>query len=208
MRCYDLEPVLAGWLYREISPAEEETLKRHLERCESCRGQIERLERVRTLLREARPDVPAAPRILLLRPRRAPVWAVAAALAGAAVLASASAFLAGRASLQSPAASTARTDPAAPVPRPVAARQGEPSGDVLPAHQVRDLVAEVAVTQQDLDRRLAQLERRLQRQREADLRAVFEEIAGLEQRTSARIARTRDALRYVALASNPAISEQ
>ncbi len=205
MRCRDLEPVLAGWLYRENSPGEEEALKRHLDGCEACREQIERLDRVRAILREARPEPSAAPRVLVLRPRRPALWPVAAALAGAAVLASTAAFLAGRASHRLPAALDGGTEASAPVP---VARQGEPGESVPPARQVRDATAEPVVTAQELDRRLAELERRLRRQSEADIRDVLTEIAGLEQRTSARIARTQDALRYVALAGSPGISEQ
>lgn len=201
MRCRDLGPVLAGWLYREISPGEEEALKRHLDGCEACRREIERLDRARAILREARPEVPAPPRILILRPRGPAAWPVAAALAGAVVLASGSAFLAGRASRR-PAAAPAANSPVA------VSGQREPDEAVLPVSQPRDATAEPVVTQQQLDRRLAELERRLRRQREADIHDVLAEIAGLEQRTSARIARTQDALRYVALASSPGISEQ
>ncbi len=208
MACREFEPMIAGWLYEEISPAEVGALKAHLEGCASCRAELERARLAREALREARPEVPLAPRILVVRPRTSTRWALAAALLGAASLATA-AFLAGR-SLPSRATSASPLVAESPPQTPLFQATGtadvaraETAGRVVPATST-----EGAVTREELERRLALLESRLRRQRTMELDEVMAEIAGVEARTAAKIGQTRDALRYVALASQPEISEQ
>ena len=60
----------------------------------------------------------------------------------------------------------------------------------------------------DLRAELAKFERRLNGARAADLDYVLDQIAASEVRISTRLGRTNQALRSVALASNPYVNEQ
>ena len=59
----------------------------------------------------------------------------------------------------------------------------------------------------DLESRFASLEERLEQRREADLRFVLDQIQAAEVRSGAAIGENSNAIRYIALASDPAITE-
>jgi hypothetical protein len=205
MNCRQLDPMFAGWLYGELSPEEEKAVREHLEACRDCRERAEHLRSVRRLLGEVRPIPPDAPRILLLRPAPWTPWAAAAALLGAAILGATLANFAGRIARE-----PQREMPGirAPEPRAAVAAGPPPAGPASPPEQRLDSPTGRPLTEQDLERRLAELERKLRRQRERELQAVFAEIAGVEMRTADSLARTQEALRFVALANSPGVSEQ
>jgi hypothetical protein len=65
-----------------------------------------------------------------------------------------------------------------------------------------------AATKTDLKAAFSRLEKKLDSRRTVDLGYVLDAISASELRSSARIGQTREALRYVALASDPRISAQ
>src|SRR5882762_805201 len=92
MLCTAWNESLTERLYGEIDADNDAALTAHLESCASCRETLEEFRRVRTLLREDEPNIPRAPRVLVLRDRATFRPALlAASLLGAAVLAGAAA---------------------------------------------------------------------------------------------------------------------
>ena len=57
--CDRFRELVAGHLDRELTPAETEELRRHLERCEECRDELRRQERLKEVMDTMRlPDPP------------------------------------------------------------------------------------------------------------------------------------------------------
>jgi len=65
-----------------------------------------------------------------------------------------------------------------------------------------------AVSKRNFEVAFSRLERTLDERRAADLGHLLDAISASELRSNARIGQTREALRYVALASDPRISAQ
>ena len=88
MSCSEWKEHLVGRIYQEIDAHEDARLAAHLPGCAACTAELEELERTRRTLRESLPEVPLAPRVVLLAPRasRLPLLAVAASLAGIGLL--------------------------------------------------------------------------------------------------------------------------
>jgi hypothetical protein len=224
MSCTTWNDSLTGRLYGEIEAEDEAALTAHLATCASCRKTLDEFRRVRTLLREDEPDTPPVPRVVVLRDRsRIRPALLAASLLGAAVLAGAGAgagYALGLGHAPAPAA-VATTTSAAPgvsteelvrreVDRRIATLQdprtiaaGSKSGG-----SSADPAGERPISPQEIRAEFAKFERRLNGARAADLDYVLDQIAASEVRIAARLGKTNQALRSVALASNPYVNEQ
>jgi hypothetical protein len=222
MSCTQWNECLIGRLYGEIEADDDAALTVHLASCESCRETLDELRRVQTLMRENEPVTPRVPRVVVLRDRaRFRPALLAASLLGAAVLAGAGAGMGyamgtGR-GVVTPSTATggAATIPTEElvrreVDRRLAAMQdaqmvanGSSSG--LPP---TDPAVDRPVTSKALGAELAKFERRLNSTRAAELEYVLDQIAASEFRVGTRLGKTNEALRSVALASNPYVNEQ
>jgi hypothetical protein len=214
-------------LYGELDPAEERALDEHLERCAACRETLDGLGASRELLREAAPEVPATPRVVVLRPR--PVWSTAWAFAAGAVCALllfGLGFLAGPRWMSTGAASGRQ--PAQVALTPQAERTEQPAvADVTPTRSEpdpelrEDLFAlrerleqleaqppDAALTPDQFSAALDRLERRFQQERVRDLEYVIRSITASELRTGTWMDQTNEALTLLALRQDPRFSEQ
>ena len=224
MSCTRWNDSLTERLYGEIEAENDAALTAHLASCASCRETLDEFRRVRTVLREDEPNSPRAPRVIVLRDRsKLRPALLAASLLGAAVLAGAGAGAGYALGLgRAPAvAGVATPAPATPgvsteelvrreVDRRLAALQDSrtiaadsKSGGAVPLAS-----GERPVEAKALGAELAKFERRLDGARAADLEFVLDQIAASEFRVGARLGKTNQALRSVALASNPYVNEQ
>jgi len=217
MSCQGWEERIVADLYEETDPAEREEVRRHLSACESCRRDREGLAAARAALGDARPAVPPSPRIVVLRsrPSRAISYAVAASLAAVGLLAGISLSwswqakgVAARLAASAPPTTSApdRADLEALVDQRVARILEERGAEreAAPASR-RD---EDAVSRSEVEALLTKLEKKLDRGRSSDVRYLLDEMAGVEARTGYRLGETQQAIRYLALASDPRISER
>ena len=215
--CEALKELLVARLYDELDPDDARRLESHLGECAVCRDELVRLGAARELLRQAEPELPMSPRVVLLTPRpfRRPMWAFAAGFA-CAVLVLAAGLGAGwtlrgageSGALGQVAAGLTRADVEGLIREQEArlARRLEPAPSGAQTSSQVTLAA--AVTKKDLDEAFSRFERKVDGRRAADLGYVLDAITSSELRSSARIGQTRDALRYVALANDPRISAQ
>jgi hypothetical protein len=179
---------------------------------------------VRTLLRENEPVTPRTPRVVVLRDRaRFRPALLAASLVGTAILAGAGvgagyALGSGRrvaepsVATASPAATAASTEELVrrEVDRRLASLQDARAAVNGPtsAGTVATSPADRPLTAKAFGAELAKFERRLDGARAADLEYVLDQIAASEFRVGTRLGKTNEALRSVALASNPYVNEQ
>jgi hypothetical protein len=211
-------------LYGELTPTEDASLSAHLDGCGACRATLEGFEHVRQLMRDDQPEIPRIPRVIVLRQRsRFRPALLAASMLGAAVLAGTGVGLivskAGGTGAQSAASgSSIPVKPAASteeavrreVDRRLAAWEAShsnsaPAGD---ARLTASTKGDPPVSEASLRAELAKFERRLNGARASDLDYMLEQIAASEDRVGSRLGKTNDALRTVALASNPYVNEQ
>jgi len=224
MTCDGWKELWVENLYEEIPPADETRLAAHLLECPACREEVDSLAGIRALLRDAAPTVPATPRVVVLgrSAHRIPGWALAAGLAGFGLLAGLALSWAwqARSTATQLAQSLAAREQPKPAPTAVASadeidrRVQEGIERYLAARAPTGTVGSVpvgdsaALTRDDLNALFERHDRKLHRERASDLRYVLDEIEGMEARTSARLGETQQAIRYVALASDPRLSEQ
>src|SRR5258708_21373030 len=116
MFCTAWNDSLTERLYGEIEAENDAAFTAHLDSCASCRETLDEFRRVRTLLREDEPNIPRAPRVVVLRDRaRFRPALLAASLLGAAVLAGAGAGAGYALGLgRAPASAAGLTPPPAP----------------------------------------------------------------------------------------------
>jgi anti-sigma factor RsiW len=222
MSCTLWNDNLTARLYGELPADEDAALDAHLATCLGCRETLEEFRRVRSLLREDEGETPRMPRVVVLRDRsRFRPALLAASLLGAAIVAGVGAGAGyalglGRAR---PTAVAATTSPAPgvateelvrrEVDRRIAALQGSRAIETSSKQAASGGVAgERGVSSPELRAELAKFERRLNGSRAADLDYVLDQIAASEVRIGARLGQTNQALRSVALASNPRVNEQ
>jgi len=219
-----------GWvaqLYGELEPAEERALAAHLERCAACRTTLEELRASHELLQEASPEVPAAPRVVVLRPR--PIWSGAwafAAGAACALLLFGLGFVAGPRwtgtgddppqelaqvdSTQTPA-SVERTplDDTTPV---VLQPTPELRDDLFALEQrlarLEEHPSDDALTPVQLREELDRFERRVNQERVRDLEYVIRSLTASELRTGTWMDQTQDAITLLALRQDPRFNER
>lgn len=226
MSCENWNDAIIGRLYGENRPDEDAALEGHLASCPRCRAELDALGRVRVILSEDEPAVPRVPRVVVLRERsRFRPTALAASLLGGALLAGAGAGLGyavgtrQAAATDAPRVAAAGSAAAAPASAPAAL-------DAATAAMIRDEIERRwaareasakreggesesnSVSPSQLRAELAKFERKWTGARAADLDYVLDQIQASEVRTGERIGKTNQALRYVALASNPNVSAQ
>jgi len=205
-------------LYDELDADELSRLEAHLAECDSCRDTLDELERARALLREGMPVVPAAPRAVVLRTGRwsQPAWAFATGLAAALVVFALGAW-AGSTLLQRP------TGPAVDAGSSLAAREASDDGalqkriDALEV-QLATLAARpepadsapaaACVTREQLDAGLSRLEQQVKYDRYGDMEYLLGEMQQVERRAAGWVDETREAVRLVALSSDPRLNER
>jgi hypothetical protein len=219
-----------GWvaqLYGELEPAEERALAAHLERCAACRTTLEELRASHDLLQEASPEVPAAPRVVVLRPRTiwSSAWAFAAG-AACALLLFGLGFVAGprwTGTDGSPSHETAQAD-ATQIHHPA---ERTAIGDTTPVllEPTPELEDDLFAIQQRLARleehpsddaltpvllreELDRLERRMNQERVRDLEYVIRSLTASELRTGTWMDQTQDALTLLAMRQDPRFSER
>jgi hypothetical protein len=221
MSCTTWNESLIGRLYGEIEAADDAALDLHLASCASCRETLDELRSVRTLMRDNEPVVPRAPRVVVLRDRaRFRPALLAASLLGTAILAGGgvgagyvlgSGRQAGAPATTSAAAAAASTEELVrrEVDRRLAALSDARKAATGPASAGAAAdSADRPLTAKAFGAELAKFERRLNDTRTADLEYVLDQIAASEFRVGTRLGKTNDALRSVALASNPYVNEQ
>ena len=227
MPCKQWNDGWIGRLYGELEPAEERVLEEHLEGCAACRETLDELAASRELLREAAPEVPATPRVVVLRPR--PIWPTAWAFAGGAVCALVLftvGFFAG------PRWMGTGAEPIEQRAVVVSEPDGDPveslaGSDAIPASSEQEtaLREDVLALQQRLERleeqphgetltadqfraALERMERRFQQERVRDLEYVVRSLSASEVRTGTWMDQTQEALTLLALRQDPRYSEQ
>jgi hypothetical protein len=204
-------------LYGELDAEEERRLEAHLAGCDSCRDTLEELERARVLLREGMPVIPTAPRAVVLRAGRwsQPVWAFATGLAAALVVFALGAW-AGSSLLH-------RSDRPALGPGPLVASENADTAaleqriDALQAELARlatrpepadSVPAAACVTHEQLDAGLSRLEQQVKYDRFGDMEYLLGEMQQVERRAAGWVDETREAVRLVALSSDPRLNER
>jgi hypothetical protein len=210
-------------LYGETDPAERREFERHLEGCPDCRAEFEALQEARDLLREGAPEIPTAPRVVLLgsRPARRPAASFAWGFASAAALlvlgigigwwiASApgvtvpDGFRADRS--DRPALETvSREEFDGRIGELQEALLERTAPERLPAPDAR--TADF-VTREQLLQELVRVQRLTDEKRADDLSYLLTEIAASEYRVGTRVGETQQALRYAMLAGDPRLREQ
>lgn len=215
MACESWKERILERVCEEPDPGNAARLDEHLEGCEACREELARLAGARSALREAEPAVPVAPRVVVLAPSRflRPIPAFAAGIACGAI-AIAGAFWAGR-SVAPKAVGPEAVPAASDVVRrsdleaALASERQRSDRRIDEAEAARrDAVPAAVLTRQDLEAALGRLERRIETRRTSDVDWLLQEITASELRSGARIGQTREALRYVALASDPHVTAQ
>ena len=212
MSCTMWNDSLTERLYDEIGAEDDAALAAHLATCASCRETLDEFRRLRTALREDEPDMPRVPRVVVLRDRsRFRPALLAASLLGAAVLAGAGAgagYALGQGHAPAPAVVVAAPLPAPGVSTEELVRR-EVDRRIAALQDSRTIAAdERPVSSPELRAEFAKFERRLNGARAADLDYILDQIAASEVRIGARLGQTNQALRSVALVSNPRVDEQ
>ncbi|MBZ5638913.1 MAG: zf-HC2 domain-containing protein [Acidobacteriia bacterium] len=215
MACEAYRDLLVARLYDELDPADAGRLDAHLERCTACRDDLAQLAFAREQLRRAESLFPVSPRVVLLSPRpfRRPIWAFAAGFACAMIVLAAG--LGAGWTLRD------RETPVGAGSNPLAAgvtraevegllRQQEATLDHrLEAARISAPASPAAaLTREDLDAAFSRLEKKIEGRRAADMGYLLDAISASELRSNTRLGQTREALRYVALASDPRVSAQ
>jgi hypothetical protein len=204
--------------YGELDPEDERLLEEHLAGCESCRSTLEDLGRARSLLREGMPSIPAAPRTVVLRTSRwsQPVWAFAGGLAAALVV-----FALGAWAGLTVLGGSER----AVVSEPGTRAGGEAASPAAIERRIVSLEAELArlsarpepepavpagscVTPEQLEAGLSRLEQQVRYDRFGDVEYLLGEMQAVERRAAGWVDETREAVRLVALSSDPRLSER
>ncbi len=221
MSCMEWKEILVARVCGEIDDEESDRLSRHLSVCEECARAIGDLATTREVLRASAPDVPAAPRVVLLKPApsRLAFLGIAAGLAAVGVLSGIGLAWSWQAREElARIVSTGEVRPA-PVVEAVSREEMETWLDTrLARFQAEsDLTSPPArrqgpgarpLSKPEVEALLTRMERRIDRDRVADLDYLLKEVAAAEARTGLQLGETRNALRVLALASDPRISEQ
>jgi len=217
MACDTTKDQLVARLYGELDDAAAERLDAHLAACSGCRGEFEALGAARGMLRESEPVLPASSRVVLLAPRftRRPALTFAAGFA-CALLVLCAGLGAGwtmrdrrdGGDLPPVAAGLSRSEVEALLRDQAAAWETRLAANRQAPESAAAGSVPAALTRADLDSAFSRLERKIDGRRSSDLGYILDAISASELRSNARIGQTREALRYVALASDPRISAQ
>ena len=235
MACQEWNDDWIAHLYDELPPEEERRLRDHLAACGECRRTLEELSESRSLLREACPAVPANPSVMVLRPRRwfQPLWACAAGAACATLIFAAGFYTArGLPGSAATGPAIASVEPARPTggTSPAVVRETHeaagPADDGELAAQLEAVRARLDALERDVstagppasestlltraefEQEMTRRDRRLDLKRSQDYQFLLEQMAAYEWRTGTRLNQTREAINWVAMRSDPRLSER
>ena len=217
MSCDNYRASLIGLIYDDIDDAERAETVAHLASCAACRDIMAGLEATRSQLRNLTPDVPRAPRVLVVGPPATPKRAWLGFAAGIVA-----AWLAAGGTAAGYAYGSGRTAPTTPPANPAVAQQDIDrrveqevnrrwealKTELASSRPAPAVVTPAAVTRDDLNAAMARLEKKIDGSRASDLDYMQNQIEASERRTGSWIGETQKALRYVALANDPSLSER
>jgi len=208
MSCESWNERLVARLYGESDPREDAAVERHLSECARCRDEIAGLERARAALLAAPPEVPAAPRVVVLgrKPTRFGGWTGFAAGLAAATTTFAIGLAAGqRWNAPQPEASApiAQAVDRAELERILAAQRSELEARIaeVAAPSAPDSAGDPRLA--SLSRRIEDLATRTEAQRRRDLEFVLGRILAGEVQAGDLIGQTQDAVRTLAVSNDP-----
>jgi len=209
MQCKEWNDEWVSHLYGELDAAETARLEQHLLSCLSCKEQLAGLQLSREWIQQGEPDLPAVPRVVVLKPR--PTWSTAwsfAAGAACALLLFGSGFMiaANRTASTGPETQQAESQPVAD-PTEVAELRAELSSLRSRLDRVESAPATEAAQMASWETELEKLEKRVQGERAKDLEYVMESLTATELRTGSWIDQTQDALTMLALRQDPNVRE-
>jgi len=190
MPCKQWNEEWVAHLYGEVTDEEKRTIERHLAECPACRSTMQELATSRLALAESASPVPRAPRVVVLRPRRAwsPYWAFATGVAAAALV-----FFFGTL-FGSPGARSLESRIA----------QLEAAPAATPARHDEDQI----MTRAQFDEEMQRISLRQRRERAQELDYLVRYLNASEQRTGTFMDQTQEALTYLALRGDPRVSER
>jgi hypothetical protein len=227
MACEQFNRDWIAYLYGELDSESQRRLDDHRASCAECRTKLDELAASSRLLREAAPAVPPAPRVVVLRPgaTRQPLWAFAAGAACALGLIAAGVFTGVQMGQGSDPESVERIDQSPELARTepglsraefdqamqAQQRMFETRLAEVEAHYANTASADSApptLTRDELEVELTRLQRLFEVKHAAEFEFLSEEIAATEARTATWIGENREALNYLALRTDPRVSEQ
>lgn len=212
MACQGWNEMLVARLYDELSGPDSRKLDDHLAGCVGCRRELETLAESRAWLATARPEIPSAPRIVVLRSRQpAQSWMGFAAGFAAAALLLVAGLAGGWAWAERARPAASGTDLVARGERPAGpSLTATPVEYVTPAQfreleqrldrndgrleQIRSAIPARVMTPEEFRTQLAAFRQDHELRRDAEMQMLLQEIAGVEVRTGARIGQTQDVL--------------
>ena len=216
MSCDRWNEQLVAALYDELNEAERNELDLHLAGCADCRREMDELAGARDSLRLAEPHVPYSPRVVVLESPRRRIrswWSFAAGFACASLLLCAG-LVAGWQMAQPGGDRTVipydQVGPDASVPAGFVTREELTAAMTAQEQRLQSIYRDgngEVVSPGDLDTRLSRLENGINQQRRNDLRFVLQEILASELRAGSAIDETQQAVRYLAVANQPGLSE-
>lgn len=214
MACKHWKDDWVAHLYGELEATEEAILAEHLSGCSDCRQTLDGLSASRRMLQESAPWVPAAPRVVMVQPRRVwqSGWAFAMGAACAAVVFVVG-VLVGPGLL--PESELPSVDPTsglltrADLERALHQQQ-EQFETRLAAYEPRALgpptLPATWLTRDELDDEMTRFRDEVRYEQARDFRILLGEITATEVRTASWIDENRDVLRY-ALRNNPGVEQ-
>lgn len=209
MQCKEWNDEWVSHLYGELDATESARLERHLLSCGSCKEQLEGLQLSREWIQQGEPDLPAVPRVVVLKPRPAwsAAWSFAAGAACALLLFGSGFMIAANRTL--PVSS--ETQQAELQPRTDPAEVTELRAELSSLRSRLDRVEKAPGTQAaqsaSWEKELEKLEKRVQGERAKDLEYVMESLTATELRTGSWIDQTQEALTMLALRQDPNVRE-
>jgi hypothetical protein len=226
MSCKQWNDDWVAHVYDELEPDERRALEAHVERCDECRTTLAELRASHAMLEHHAPEVPATPRVVVLRPR--PTWSgawVFAAGAACSLLLFGLGFVTGPRWVEARRAgepAVAATDLPEPVRSPDLARDDAMPAAHEPTPELLDELSEIRLRLARLEQRpaaeplppeefraeLERLERRVNQERVRDLEHVFRSLTASEMRTGTWMEQTQDALTLLALRQDPRYAER
>jgi hypothetical protein len=235
MDCKHWNPEWVASLYDELDDAQEREMHAHVDTCAACRAELDSLASSRLFLSAAEPEVPEAPRVVVLQTAGTEGKGWHPFLTFAAGLATAAAVV-GLGFLTATTTSTGLTgvQPSTVVD---ASSRTSPPDDARPAGslpQEDEAIAEIrtqfaaqlaamkrrideledapsnepALTAAQFQREIERLEDRFERDRAGDLEFLMRSMTAKDLRTADWMDRTQQALTYIAARQNPDLSER
>jgi hypothetical protein len=227
MPCKQWNEEWVAHLYDELEADEADRLSKHLAGCGECRHRMAELSASREFMQSCSPQVPATPRVVILRPRSffQPLWAYAAGAACALLLFSVGLF----AGYQFPGIGGGGPDELRAVAQ-------QPSDTVIPtaaggadealqgqldlimrrlndleqasSSPTRGAQPDIYLTQQQFQDAMTNYSRTSDTRHARDFEFLLKEITATELRTGTYIDETRDELRWVAMRNDPRFTER